>query len=324
MNASAQVRLPATWIDCLDRMLTIRCFEEAVERLFHEGRIMGTAHTCIGQEAVAVGVAAALQPQDAMTSTHRGHGHFLALGADPNRVMAELFGRATGYSHGRGGSQMMMDVPAGFYGANGITAGSMAFAAGLALESQFHRTGRVVVCFFGDGASNQGLFHETLNLAALWRLPVLFICENNGYAMSTAACRGLANPRVAERAAAYGIAGATADGNDLPAVKQATSDALERARAGHGPVLLECQTYRLGGHSRGDKREYRTPAEETAAWQRAPIARFEAFLKAQDLADDARLAACRAAAHSRVETAIHFAETSPKPDPATVAEGVFA
>jgi pyruvate dehydrogenase E1 component alpha subunit len=324
MNASAHSRLPANALDCLERLWLIRRFEEAVERLFHEGRIMGTAHTCIGQEAVAVGVAAALQPQDALTSTHRGHGHFLAHGADPNRVMAELFGRAAGYSGGRGGSQLMMEPAAGFYGANGITAGSMGFAAGLALEAQMRRAGRAVVCLFGDGASNQGVFHETLNLAALWRLPVVFVCENNGYAMSTATCQGLANPNVAARAAAYAMPGATVDGNDLPAVKEAVAAALARARAGAGPTLLECHTYRLNGHSRGDPRVYRGSDEEAAAWQREPVARFEAFLTAQGLADAAAIAARRAAAERSVAEAIHFAETSPFPDPATVAAGVWA
>jgi pyruvate dehydrogenase E1 component alpha subunit len=311
-------------LTCHERMLTIRLFEEAVERLFHEGVIGGTAHTCIGQEAVAVGAAAALQPQDAVTSTHRGHGHFLALGADPGRLMAELFGRVTGYSRGRGGSQMMMDIPRGFYGANGITGGSIPFAAGLALDAKMRGTGRVVVCFFGDGASNQGVFHETLNLAALWKLPVVFLCENNGYAMSTSVRRGLANPRVAERAAGYGMASGHAEGNDLPAVQQAVADALRHARSGQGPVLLECRTYRLSGHSRGDKREYRHAHEESEAWQREPIRQFESFLKTQGLVDDASLVARHAAAKLRIEAAIQFAESSPDPDPGTVADGVFA
>ena len=305
-------------------MLTIRLFEEAVERLFHEGRIGGTAHTCIGQEAVAVGVAAALQPQDAVTSTHRGHGHFLALGADPGRLMAELFGRATGYSRGRGGSQMMMDRSLGFYGGNGITGGSIPFAAGLALDAQLRGTGRIVLCFFGDGASNQGVFHETLNLAALWKLPVVFLCENNGYAMSTPIHRGLAKPDIAGRAAAYGIHSAQADGNDLLAVQQATSEAIAHARSGNGPVLLECRTYRLSGHSRGDKREYRHASEESEAWQREPIRHVEAFLKAQKLVDDATLATRHAAANAQIEAAIQFAENSPLPDVAGVTSGAFA
>ena len=311
-------------LTCHERLLTIRFFEEAVERLFHEGRIGGTAHTCIGQEAVAVGVAAALQPQDAVTSTHRGHGHFLALGADPGRILAEMFGRGSGYARGRGGSQMMMDTSLGFYGANGITGGSIPFAAGLALEAQLRHTGRVVVCFFGDGAANQGVFHETLNLAALWKLPVVFLCENNGYAMSTPVKHGLARPHVADRAAAYDIPAAHTNGNDLPAVQHAVADALQHARSGQGPVLLECHTYRLSGHSRGDKREYRHAHEEAAAWQQEPIRHFEAFLKAQHLVDDHALAARHAATKAHIEQAIAFAEASPLPIPTTVTEGVFA
>jgi pyruvate dehydrogenase E1 component alpha subunit len=311
-------------LTCYTRMLTIRLFEEAVERLFHEGRIGGTAHTCIGQEAVAVGVAAALQPQDAVTSNHRGHGHFLALGADPGRLMAELFGRATGYSRGRGGSQMMMDVNLGFYGGNGITGGSIPFAAGLALEAQTRATGRVVVCFFGDGASNQGVFHETLNFAALWKLPVVFLCENNGYAMSTPVKRGLATPHVADRAAAYHIPAGRVDGNDLPAVRDAVATALAQARTGQGPTLLECRTYRLSGHSRGDRREYRHAQEETEAWQREPLLRFAATLRAAQVADEAALAACQEQARRCVAEAIRFAEESPLPEVAGVAEGVFA
>ncbi len=311
-------------LTCHERMLTIRFFEEAVEHLFHEGRIGGTAHTCIGQEAVAVGVTAALQSHDAITSTHRGHGHFLALGADPGRLMAELFGRATGYAHGRGGSQMMMNIALGFYGSNGITGGSLPFAAGLALDAHLRGTKRVVVCFFGDGASNQGVFHETLNLAALWKLSVVFLCENNGYAMSTPVKRGLAHPHVADRAAAYGICSAHVDGNDLPAVQQAATDAIHHARSGQGPVLPECRTYRLSGHSRGDKREYRHANEESEAWQHEPIRRLEALLLSQKLADEASLAAHHAAARQRIEAAIQFAEESPLPDPKNVTAGVFA
>jgi len=311
-------------LTCHTRMLTIRFFEEAVERLFHEGRIGGTAHTCIGQEAVAVGVAAALQSGDAVTSTHRGHGHFLALGADPCRLMAELFGRATGYSRGRGGSQMMMDTSLGFYGANGITGGSIPFAAGLALDAQMRGMQRVVVCFFGDGAANQGVCHETMNLAALWKLPLVFLCENNGYAMSTSVQRGLAHPHMIDRAAAYGIPSASVDGNDLPAVQHATANALQHARSNKGPMLLECRTYRLSGHSRGDKREYRHMHEESEAWKREPIQRLEALLVEQKLADAATLTTHRAAAQQRIEAAIQFADVSPLPDVNTVAEGVFA
>jgi len=305
-------------------MLTIRFFEEAIERLFLEGRVMGTAHTCIGQEAVAVGVAAALEPRDAMTTTHRGHGHFLARGADAGRAMAELFGRETGYSHGRGGSQMMMDPSIGFFGANGITGGSIPFAAGVALDAQLRGSGRVTVCFFGDGASNQGVFHETLNLAALWKLPVLYVVENNGYAMSTATARGLANPNIADRAVAYGIPGVRVDGNDFFAVRDAVAALTANMRKGGGPALLECLTYRLSGHSRGDPRIYRTREEEAEARTRDPILRMEHVLKQDPSIDDEMLAAHRQVAQTRIDEAIRFAEASPLPDPASLANSLFA
>jgi len=311
-------------VEAYARMLTIRFFEEAIERLFREGRVMGTAHTCIGQEAVAVGVAAALEPQDAMTTTHRGHGHFLARGADAGRAMAELFGREPGYSHGRGGSQMMMEPSIGFYGANGITGGSIPFATGLALDAQLKRSGRVTACFFGDGASNQGVFHESLNIAALWKLPVLYIVENNGYAMSTATRHGLADPRVADRAAAYGMPGVTVNGNDFFAVREAAASLAAAARAGRGPALLECVTYRLSGHSRGDPRVYRTREEEAAAWKNDPILLLEQRLKGEGVLDDAAVAAHRQAAQARIDEAIRFCETSSLPDPASLRDSLFA
>ena len=311
-------------LEAYSLMLRIRFFEEAIERLFLEGRVMGTAHTCIGQEAIAVGTAAALEPCDAMTTTHRGHGHFLARGADTGRVMAELFGRETGYSHGRGGSQMMMDPAIGFYGANGITAGSIPFATGLALDAQIKGSGRVTACFFGDGASNQGVFHESLNIASLWKLPVLYIAENNGYAMSTATARGLANPRIADRAVAYGMPGVRVDGNDLFAVRDTVAALAADIRAGKGPALLECATYRLSGHSRGDPRVYRTREEEAAAWKNDPILRLETRLKADGVLTDDSISATRHAAKAAIDEAVRFAEASPLADPAKLREGLFA
>jgi pyruvate dehydrogenase E1 component alpha subunit len=305
-------------------MLTIRFFEEAIERLFLEGRVMGTAHTCIGQEAVAVGTAAALEPRDAMTTTHRGHGHFLARGADAGRAMAELFGRETGYSRGRGGSQMMMDPSIGFFGANGITGGSIPFATGVALDAKLRGTGRVTVCFFGDGASNQGVFHESINIAALWKLPVLYVAENNGYAMSTATARGLANPHLADRAAAYGIPGASVDGNDFFAVRDSVAAFAADLRAGKGPALLECVTYRLSGHSRGDPRVYRTREEEAEAWKNDPILRLETHLKTDANLTDAAIADARSDARARIDEAVRFAEASPLPDPASLRDALFA
>jgi len=301
-----------TLLDAYNLMLEIRFFEEAIERLFLEGRIMGTAHTCIGQEAVAVGAAAALEPQDAMTTTHRGHGHFLARGADAGRALAELFGRETGYSRGRGGSQMMMDTSIGFYGANGITGGSIPFAAGLALDAQMRKSGRVTACFFGDGASNQGTFHETLNIASLWKLPVLFIAENNGYAMSTPTAGGLANPCIADRAKAYAMPGATIDGNDFVAVRDTVARFAAAARNGEGPALIECVTYRLSGHSRGDPRTYRTREEETTAHANDPVLRMERQLA---LTPEA-IATHRQHALDKINAAVCFCEKSSLLDPA--------
>ncbi len=307
-----------------EMMLTIRFFEEAIEKLFREGRIMGTAHTCIGQEAVAVGIAEALDPQDAMTTTHRGHGHFLARGADPGRAMAELFGRETGFSRGRGGSQMMMDPSIGFYGANGITGGSIPFATGLALDAKLRGTSRVTACFFGDGASNQGVFHESLNIAALWNLPVLYVVENNGYAMSTATRNGLAVERIADRAAAYRIPGRTIDGNNLNDVYETAYAMLGEIRAGHGPALLECRTYRLSGHSKGDPRVYRSREEENEAWKDDPVLRLETHLQAKGQISEEDITRARSATRARINAAVSFAENSPLPDPNSLKDALFA
>lgn len=299
-------------------MLLIRRFEETVEKLFSEGRIVGTAHTCIGQEAIAVGVAAALLPQDAITSTHRGHGHFLARGADPRRLLAELFGRQGGYSRGRGGSQMMMAPELGFYGTNGITGASVAFAAGLALNAKLTDSDRVVVAFLGDGASNQGIVHETLNLAALWKLPLIVLCETNGYAMSTPTQSGVSTGSVAKRAEGYGIPGLSIDGNDFELVRDTVSSLAKRARGGEGPALLECRTYRLSGHSRGDPRVYRSREEEREAWTREPIARLAA-----KIADKQGLEETAHDVEAEIAAAIAFAEADTvRTD--DVLEGVYA
>ncbi|MCX7591767.1 MAG: thiamine pyrophosphate-dependent dehydrogenase E1 component subunit alpha, partial [Kiritimatiellae bacterium] len=259
-------------LQCYKLMLIIRYFEEQVETLFAKGLIKGTAHPATGQEAVAVGVCSVLRRTDYVTSTHRGHGHFIAKGGDPARIMAELFGKATGYSGGRGGSQLMADYSLGFLGANGITGGSIPFATGIALASKLRHTDRVTVCFFGDGASNQGTFHESLNMAGLWRLPIVYICENNMYAMSTPVHQAMAIRDIATRAASYGFSGEVVDGNNFFAVREATRRACLRARRGGGPTLLECKTYRLSGHSRGDPGLYRSPNEVKEAWRNDPIA----------------------------------------------------
>lgn len=306
------------------QMLVIRSFEEKVNDLFLKGKITGTAHLCMGQEAVAVGACRALQQGDAVTSTHRGHGHFIACGGDPARMMAELFGKATGYSGGRGGSQLMADYRLGYLGANGITGGGIPLATGAALSAQMRRTGRVVLCFFGDGASNQGTFHESLNMAAIWKLPVVYLCENNLYAMSTPARNAVSIPDIALRAQGYGIPGIVVDGNDLLAVRAAVTKAADRARAGDGPSLVECKTYRFLGHSRGDPRRYRTPAEESAWRKRDPIRLFRKFMAAQGQLSPAEDRRIRQEARKIVRDAVRFAERSPFPDPTTLEEGVYA
>ena len=305
-------------------MLLIRIFEERLDALFATGAIGGTSHLCAGQEAVAVGAMAALAPDDMVTSNHRGHGHFLAKGGDPRLIMAELYGKATGYSGGRGGSQHMADFSIGFLGSNGITGGMVPVATGAALAQKLQGTGNVVACFFGDGATGQGAFHEGVNMGAAWDLPVIYVCENNFYAMSTPITESFRVPEVALRADAYGIPGVTVDGNDYFAVRAAMELAVARARAGEGPTLVEAQTYRIFGHSKSDKCEYR-PDEEEAAW----AARDPLCLMAERLLRDCGVTpeqadALYAEVAAEMDEAVQFAKESPDPDPATVAEGLWA
>lgn len=255
-------------------MLLIRRFEEQVDKLFAAGELRGTSHLSAGQEAVAVGACAALQPGDYVSSNHRGHGHFLAKGADPARLMAELFGKEPGYSQGRGGTQHMADLAIGFLGMNGITAGMLPIATGAAFSARYRGSDQVALAFFGDGASNQGAFHEALNMAAIWKLPVIYLCENNCYAMSSPACGMISVRDIADRAAGYGIPGMVVDGNDVLAIRETVAAAAGRARAGAGPTLIEAKTYRLFGHSRGDLCVYRTREEEAEWSARDPIIRF--------------------------------------------------
>src|SRR6478609_1342413 len=274
--------------EMLRQMQTIRTFEERASADYHAGKIYGVVHCYIGEEAVAVGVCAALETGDQIISTHRGHGHCIAKGADLKRMMAELYGRRTGYCKGKGGSMHIADFGIGMLGANGIVAGGIAIVTGAGLAAQLEGKGRVAVSFFGDGASNAGPFHECLNIAATWKLPMLYICENNLYAAQTAAAKTHALPDVAARAAGYGIPGIVVDGNDVIAVFQAASQAVERARAGDGPTLIECKTYRWRGHT--ERRGQADPRDqaEVEGWQRKdPIALLERQLKEQDELDDA-------------------------------------
>jgi len=294
-------------------MIRIRKFEEKVYLLFLEGKVLGTIHQYQGQEAVAVGVCSALRRNDCITSTHRPHGHCIAKGVPLDSMMAELFAKSTGCCKAKGGSMHMGDISVGAVPAIAIVAGGVTLAAGMGLAYKLQRSDRVVACFFGDGAVNEGAFHEGANLAAIKKLPVVFICENNFYAASTP--MQLTTPvGIAERAAAYGIPGVVVDGNDVAAVYQATVTAVARARRGEGPTLIECQTYRTVGHSRGDAGTYR-PKEEVELWkQRDPIER----LRRPPLADGAaenEIAAIEAEADREIETAVAFAESSLPPQP---------
>ncbi|NUQ00046.1 MAG: thiamine pyrophosphate-dependent dehydrogenase E1 component subunit alpha [Armatimonadetes bacterium] len=305
-------------------MHLIRRFDERVMELFGQGYIKGTAHACCGQEASAVGVCAALTREDQVASTHRGHGHLIAKGGCVDRLMAELFGKATGYSLGRGGSQHVAAYEVGFLGSNGITAGGLPIATGAALAIQQMGGPQVVVAFFGEGATGQGAFHEAVNVGAAWKLPIIYVCENNLYAMGTHIARTSPLVDVAERAAGYGIPGTVVDGNDLEAVYHATAVAVERARTGEGPSLIEAKTYRIYGHSKGDsERVYRTRDEEHAWAQRDPLAVTAVQLRAEGALDEARDAAIMAETADRIEQAVQFAIASPEADPITAAEGVF-
>ena len=311
-------------LDCYRTMLVIRYFEEKVEALFSRGLITGTAHPCIGQEAIAVGTCTALRKRDYITSNHRGHGHFIAYGGDPSLMMAELFGKATGYSGGRGGSQLMADYSLGFIGGNGITGGSIPIATGLALSSKLKKNKRVAICFFGDGASNQGTFHESLNMAGLWNLPVVFICENNMYAMSNHVSNSTTVQDIAVRAESYGIKSEIVDGNDLLAVQSVVTKACAQARSLNGPTLIECKTYRLSGHSRGDQRIYRTRDEEKEAHKNDPIKRFRKTLAKDHGLTPESNKRIKKEARKIISDAVEFAKTSKAPDPAVTEKRVFA
>lgn len=304
-------------------MVKIRQFETRASELFAAGKMPGFVHLYLGEEATATGVCAHLHEGDYVTSTHRGHGHVIAKGGDVKKMMAELYGKRTGYCKGKGGSMHIADVDLGILGANGIVGGGPPIASGAAFAIQYKGLNNVVACFFGDGASNQGTFHEGLNMASIWKLPVVFVCENNGYGISMSSTRHQAIADVADRAAAYDIPGVVVDGNDVMAVYEAIGEAVKRARAGQGPSLVECKTYRHHGHFEGDPTTYRSK-EEVAAWMKKdPIPRFEAVLKDMGVLDDAGFAAIQQEIAGEIEAAVKFAEESPWPDPAEVTDDVY-
>lgn len=310
----------------LRQMQLIRRFEERASDDYRGGKIYGVVHAYIGEEAVAVGVCAALNREDQIISTHRGHGHCIAKGADVDRMMAELYGRQAGYCKGKGGSMHIADFGIGMLGANGIVAGGISIVTGAGLAAQLEGKGRVAVSFFGDGASNAGPFHESLNIAAAWKLPMIYVCENNMYAAQTAAAATHAMPDVVGRAAGYGIPGKVVDGNDIFAVYEAASEAIARARAGQGPTLIECKTYRWRPHTeRLNQPDYR-PKEEIEAWKKKdPIARLVTHLKSQQgqLTEDEWQAMDRDIL-AQIERSVAFAEASPFPKPEDALADVYA
>lgn len=312
---------PEVTLEMLKRMALIRAFEEKAEELYALGRVHGTMHLSIGQEGTAVGAAKAMRRGDYLLNHHRGHGHCLAwFDSDEKAMMAEFMGKETGYCRGRGGSMHIANVEANNLGANGIVAGGIPIAVGVGLSIKMRKTDQVCLVIFGDGAANEGAFHESLNMASIWKLPVIYLCENNQYAMSMPFSRAFNIDHVSERAAAYGIPGVTVDGNDVIAVYEVVKAAVARARAGEGPSLVESVTYRWRGHSKSDKQAYRTRTEVKEWQQRDPIHRFAAELGLTDQEWEA----IQQETTTRIDQAVQFAESSPEPDVNTILEGVYA
>lgn len=306
------------------KMCEIRNFELEVDRLFKANLIWGTCHLSVGQEASAVGAIAALDEEDMITSTHRGHGHCIAKGGKLPQMFAELLGKETGYCRGRGGSMHIADLEKGNLGANGIVGGGIPIATGAALASKLRQNGKVTLCFFGDGATSQGAFHEAVNLAAVMKLPVVYLCENNQYGMSVPFKKASAARHVADRAAAYDIPGIIVDGNDIEAVYQAVKDAAERARQGQGPSIIEAKTYRWLGHSKSDPRVYRTKQEEEEWKQKCPIKRYRQQLINECIATQEQLIQTEQAVEKAIQKALEYAQTSPEPKIEEIMDGVYA
>jgi len=306
------------------QMLKIRFFEEKVFDLYAQNLVPGTIHLYLGEEAVAVGVCSVLRKDDYITSTHRGHGHCIAKGAELKRTMAEILGKKTGYCKGKGGSMHIADFKIGMLGATAVVGAGLPIAVGAGLSAKLRKTDQVVACFFGEGASNQGTFHESINMASTWKLPVIFVCENNLYAMGTRQSRVMAIENVADRAGAYGIPGVVVDGNDVLAVYEATQKAVERARKGEGPTLIECKTYRHKGHSRVDPAKYR-PKEEVEEWlAKDPIKRFKEKLLQTNTLTESEIQQIEKEVSDEIEEAVKFAKESPYPAPEEALEDVYA
>jgi len=311
-------------VEMYRQMLRVRRFEEKVSELFAAGKIPGFVHLYVGEEAVAVGACSALRRDDYMTSTHRGHGHCIAKGGELKYMMAELFGKRTGYCKGKGGSMHIADIDLGILGANGIVGAGIPIAVGAALSAKLRGTDQIALSFFGDGASNRATFHEGINLASIWGLPVIFLCENNLYAQTTPMRTGTSVENIADRAVAYSIPGVIVDGNDVLTVYKMVAEAARRARRGDGPTLVECRTYRWRGHSEGDPQKYRRPDEVEDWMGRCPIRSFEVHLKRIGLLADRDIAEIDEAVRREVQEAVEFAERSPYPRSDEALEDVYA
>ena len=311
-DAVVSTEAPAAYLERYGLMLLIRQFESEMQRLFLKGEVHGTTHLCAGQEAVPVGVCSALEPGDYLAGTYRGHGHALAKGTDPDALIAEMLGRATGVCGGRAGSMNVIDIERGLVGCFGIVGGSIAAATGAALAAK--RQGRVAVAMFGDGATNQGYFHECLNFAKVFSLPAVFVCENNFYGEFTPMLKVTAGQDIAARAGAFGIPSGVVDGNDVWAVREAALEAVQRARSGAGPTLLECQTYRHHGHSKADPARYRPP-EEVERWlARDPLTVARSRLLELGVAEP-DIAEVEDGTRARIDRAVEAALAAPYPDP---------
>lgn len=312
-----------TLTGALKKMYLIRKFEEGAEDCYTRGLIHGTMHLSIGQEASAVGACLGLTDNDKITSTHRGHGHCIAKGADVSKMFAEFFGKESGYCKGRGGSMHIADVAKGNLGANGIVGGGLPIAVGAALSAKRLGKDDVTVCFFGDGANNEGAFHEALNMASVWKLPVIFVCENNKYGMSVSTERSTAVKSIADRAVAYSMPGKSVDGNDISEVAEAVHEAMTHARAGKGPSLIESLTYRWRGHSKSDRNRYRTKDEINDWMAKDPIPRFASLLVNQGIMTTQDVAAMEAEADTEIAGAIEKAKSGQDPSPADVTRDVY-
>src|SRR5229473_3410604 len=313
-----------TLMKIFHQMLLIRRFEEKCAESYSLGKIGGFCHLYIGQEAVGVGAISALRPDDYVLTSYREHGQAIAKGITPDAVMAELYGKATGCSRGKGGSMHLFDAEVNFLGGHAIVGGQIPLATGVAFASKYKETDQVTLCFFGEAAVNQGAFHESLNLAQLWKLPCIYICENNKYGMGTSLERAMSSHNVADKASAYELASEFVDGMDVIAMRRATQRAVERARKESLPTLLEARTYRYMGHSMSDPGNYRTRAEIEKYQERDPIKLFTAALKKNKVLTDRDLADMEGEIKEQIEQALRFAEESPEPDPKELHTNVYA